>query len=106
MQRFFSLGLIRGLIATPVGVGIGMGFTMLVRILMGLPAWEPAPVSFTGAVFGVIAFLAGVGAFRDWLSWARGNRLAPHPIHPRMFLPGRATFVSTPATRSSASSTW
>ena len=81
MRRIFSLGLIRGLIATPVGVGIGMGFTMLVRLLMGLPSWEVAPVSFTGAVFGVVAFLAGVGAFTDWLSWAKGQQAAapPHP---------------------------
>ncbi|MCP4537919.1 MAG: cytochrome c oxidase subunit I [Chloroflexi bacterium] len=86
MRRIFSLGLIRGLITTPVGVGIGMGLTMLVRLLMGLPAWESAPVSFIGAIVGVVAFLVGVGAFTDWWGWARGQQ-ARAPSHPSPDVP-------------------
>ncbi|MCP4540028.1 MAG: cytochrome c oxidase subunit I, partial [Chloroflexi bacterium] len=93
MRRFFSLGLIRGLIATPVGVGIGMGLTMLARLLMGLPAWEVAPVSFSGAILGVVTFLAGVGAFNDWLGWARGEQ-AQAPSHPSADVPAWTRYFS------------
>ncbi len=82
-MTLLSLGLIRGLIAGLVGTGAGMALAMLVRILVGRPAWEVAPVTAIGAIVGVLAFLAGVGAFSDWWRWGRGQEAGdpPHPAH-------------------------
>jgi cytochrome c oxidase subunit 1 len=55
-----------------------MGLAMLVRVIMGLPAWKDDPVTATGAVFGLLAFLAGVGAFDAWWKWARDEEDSHH----------------------------
>ena len=81
MRLLWSLGLIRGLVWGIVGTGAGMGFTMLVRMLMGKPAWDAEPVTFLGAIFGTLAFLAGVGGFRDWWRWALGEEAGDPPHH-------------------------
>ena len=89
MQRqgsgFFSLGIVRGVLAMVVGTLLGIGIVTAARAILGLPAWsEPAWV--LGAVFGAVAFLVGIGAFRDWIQWARGHETSeehelqePHP---------------------------
>jgi cytochrome c oxidase subunit 1 len=78
MSTILSLGLVRGLIANVIGVVLGMGFTALVRALLGLPAWEPEPMIVVGAIVGGIAFMIGAGAFSDWFKWVRGQAT---PLH-------------------------
>ncbi|MFC2037203.1 cbb3-type cytochrome c oxidase subunit I [Chloroflexota bacterium] len=68
-----SLGLVRGLGAQIVGTALGMALVVLVRVLMGLNAWEPEPIAVVGAMMGVIAFLIGAGTMDDWFKWAKGE---------------------------------
>lgn len=78
MKTIGSLGIIRGLIAQIIGTTLGMGLVMLIRQLQGKPAWEAEPVIITGALIGAIAFLVGVGTFRDWFKWAGGQETPMH----------------------------
>jgi cytochrome c oxidase subunit 1 len=68
-----SLGLVRGVVAQIVGTALGMALVVLVRLLMGLPAWEPEPATVAGALLGAIAFMAGSGSMNDWFKWAQGR---------------------------------
>ena len=77
--KILSLGLIRGIIFQVVGSAVGMGFVMLIRVLMGLPAWNAEPVWVGGTFIGVLTFLIGVGAFSDWFKWAKGEETTDHP---------------------------
>ena len=51
---------------------------MLIRLLMGLPAWKAEPVWVGGAFVGVFAFLIGAGAFSDWAKMAFGEDVPEH----------------------------
>jgi cytochrome c oxidase subunit I len=73
-----SLGIVRGLAAQIVGTALGMGLVVLVRVLMGLHAWEAEPATVVGAMLGTIFFMIGVGSMNDWFRWARGEAT---PIH-------------------------
>ncbi|MFQ5925283.1 MAG: cbb3-type cytochrome c oxidase subunit I [Dehalococcoidia bacterium] len=75
-MRVFSLGVVRGLLAGLVGAGLGAGLTMLVRMAMGLPAWNAGPVTAVAILLGVVAWMVGLGAFRYWLKWAIGSQEA------------------------------
>ncbi len=83
-MKLLSLGLARGVIAGLLGTGIGVAITMLVRQTVGLPAWNPGPVTTIGALVGVLCYLFGVGAFNYWLRWALGGQEAnaEHGNHP------------------------
>ena len=91
MKRFFSLGLIRGLLYQIVGTALGAGFVTAIRAMMGLEFWgwnrttygftEPAWVF--GGVVGAIAFMAGSGAVTDWFKWARGIDTPEHREDPK-----------------------
>jgi cytochrome c oxidase subunit 1 len=80
-MRILSLGLTRAFIGGLIGSGVGMGLTALVRLLMGLTAWEVAPVTAMGAIGGTLGFLTGVGAFAEWWTWSQGKE-ARDPAHP------------------------
>jgi len=69
-----SLGLIRGLIAQVLGTGLGMLFVMLIRLILGLPAWKAEPVWVGGAFIGVITFMVAAGTLTDWYKWALGEK--------------------------------
>ena len=73
MGIILSLGLVRGIIAQIIGTVLGMGFTALMRVLLGLPAWKAEPLTVVGAIVGGIAFLIGAGAMSDWFKWTRGQ---------------------------------
>jgi len=73
-----SLGVVRGLAAQIVGTGLGMGLVVLVRVLMGLHAWEAEPATVVGAMLGTILFMIGVGSMNDWFRWTKGEDT---PIH-------------------------
>ena len=77
-MSLMSLGLVRGLVAQVLGTIGGMVFTMLIRVLMGMPAWSEEPVWVMGALTGSICFLFGVGSMTDWFKWMTG---AETPIH-------------------------
>jgi cytochrome c oxidase subunit I len=78
MKRFFSLGLVRGLIWQVIGTAFGLGFVVVVRVLMRLPAWKMEPAVVVGALFGALFFLYGVGVLDDWLKWAAGEETPEH----------------------------
>lgn len=85
-----SIGLIRGLLAMVLGFLIGAAIVSAIRLALGLPIWvwnpqsnlfgfsEPAWV--VGAIFGVIAFMLGVGVLTDWLKWMNGQPTPEHPV--------------------------
>jgi len=72
-MKITSIALIRGLLFQVIGTIFGMVITMLVRLLMGLPAWNAEPVLVVGALFGVAIFMYGTGALNDWLKWVNGE---------------------------------
>jgi len=78
MRTILSLGLVRGLVAQILGTALGMALMMAIRTLFGLPAWEAEPVIVTGALIGAIGFLVGVGVFKDWFRWVRGEETPMH----------------------------
>jgi cytochrome c oxidase subunit 1 len=79
MKKFLSLGLVRGIIWQVSGTGLGVGFVVLMRVLMHLPAWKAEPAVVFGALLGAIFFLIGVGAFTDWFRMAMGEEVEELP---------------------------
>jgi cytochrome c oxidase subunit 1 len=63
----------RGIVGQVVGFIVGMALTMIIRVAMGLPAWEPEPVWVVGALVSVMGFLLAVGALDDWMQWIVGK---------------------------------
>jgi cytochrome c oxidase subunit 1 len=83
----FSISLVRGLIGMIVGTLIGMGLVILVRLVMGLPVWDPIPepVWVVSAIVGSIGFVLGTGVMDDWIRWAKGQETPEHPeANPRL----------------------
>ena len=76
--KLFSLSFFRGVVFQVLGTLAGMGLVMLIRLLMGLPAWRAEPVWVGGAFVGVFAFLIGAGAFSDWAKMAFGEDVPEH----------------------------
>ena len=72
-MKIMSLSLVHGLIAQVLGTLAGMVIVMIVRILVGLPAWKAEPAWVGGALVGVGAFLFATGVLNDWLKWAKGE---------------------------------
>ncbi|MBI4298092.1 MAG: cbb3-type cytochrome c oxidase subunit I [Chloroflexi bacterium] len=62
--------MVRGMLVGMAGAGAGMGVTVLLRAALGLSAWNPGPVVAIGTITGVLAYLAGLGAFSYWIRWA------------------------------------
>jgi cytochrome c oxidase subunit 1 len=90
MRKFFSLGLVRGLIYQIIFTAVGAIFVSLIRAGMGLNYWAVDEVNFgftepawvVGAIFGVIAFILGSGVVNDWLKWAKGKSTPEHREDP------------------------
>ncbi len=80
---FFSISFIRGIFFLVPALLIGMGVVSGVRLLMGLPAWNPNAAWTLGAIFGTIGFLYGAGTLNDWLKLANGTDIPEHPEAPR-----------------------
>jgi cytochrome c oxidase subunit I len=80
MMAILNLGLIRGLLAGILAGGIGAGLTALARLGLGLAPLEAGPLTFFGCIAGLIGFLIGVGAFRDWWRWGRGGTAEEPPL--------------------------
>ncbi|HRJ43518.1 MAG TPA: cytochrome C oxidase subunit I, partial [Caldilineaceae bacterium] len=73
-----SLGLTRAIIGQILGMLTGMATTILVRVLLGLPAWAAEPAWTAGALFSIIGALWGVGIFDDWAKWMKGEKTPMH----------------------------
>ncbi|MFC2023369.1 cbb3-type cytochrome c oxidase subunit I [Chloroflexota bacterium] len=67
-----SLGLVRGLLSQIVGTILGIALLVIVRLLMGLPAWQSEAAVVVGGMVGTVGFLVGAGSFKDWVKWTRG----------------------------------
>lgn len=80
-MKILSTSLVRGLIGQVIGTAIGMGFMLLVRLLLGLQPWKPEPIWVVGSLFGVIAFMVGTGVLNDWFKWAQGEETPEPEFH-------------------------
>lgn len=80
-EGLFSFGLIKGIVFMAVGMLLGMVLVMVVRLIMGVPAWKAEPAWVVGALFGAVGFMAGVGAISDWFQWALGKPTQDHIAH-------------------------
>jgi len=78
MRKFFSLGLLRGLLWQILGTAIGIGILTGIRQLLGLAAWKPEPAIVFGALLGAMFFLYGVGVLNDWIRVAAGKEIPEH----------------------------
>jgi len=78
MRKFFSLGLVRGLIWQILGTAIGIGLLTAIRQLLGLAAWKPEPAIVFGALLGALFFLYGVGVLNNWIRVAAGEEIQEH----------------------------
>ncbi|MEN4041570.1 MAG: cbb3-type cytochrome c oxidase subunit I [Anaerolineaceae bacterium] len=80
MKQVLSYGFVRGIFAQIIGTAAGIGFVTFVRMLIGL-GWKAEPAWVLGGLVGVLSFLAGVGAFRDWWKMAMGEDVPePHDV--------------------------
>jgi cytochrome c oxidase subunit 1 len=84
-----SLGLVRGVAAQILGTLLGIALVVVVRVVLGLPAWKAEPAVVVGAMVGTIAFLIGVGSLNDWVKWAKGQETPMHHGPP----PGRPAWT-------------
>jgi len=78
MRKFFSLGLLRGLLWQILGTAIGIGILTGIRQLLGLAAWKPEPAIVFGALLGAMFFLYGIGVLNDWIRVAAGKEIPEH----------------------------
>jgi cytochrome c oxidase subunit 1 len=69
---FLKLSLVRGLAGQFVGTIVGVLIVIIIRVLMGLPAWNAEPVLVGGAIVGVMTFMYATGIMNDWIKWAKG----------------------------------
>jgi len=81
MKKIFTYRIIPGLLGQMIGWAAGIGLLTGIRALMGL-GWKAEPAWVLGAVLGIIGFMIGLGAFRDWFAWAKGEETVdPEEIH-------------------------
>jgi cytochrome c oxidase subunit 1 len=78
MRKFFSLGLVRGLLWQILGTAIGIGVLTGIRLLFGLPIWKAESAIVFGALLGAMFFLYGVGVLNDWIKVAAGKEIQEH----------------------------
>jgi len=80
MKKFLSIGLVRGLLHQVGGTAFGIGLVFLIQAIEG-KALTSEPAWVAGGAVGAIAFLWGVGAFRDWWRQAMGETVVePHEV--------------------------
>jgi len=77
--NFFSISLVRGLGGFLAGTLVGIVLTVVVRVVMSLPAWDAQAAWVTGAIFGVAGFMLAIGVMGDWMRWAKGEETPEHP---------------------------
>ena len=72
-RKLLSLDAARGALCGLAGTGVAIGITMLVRLAIGLPAWNASPVLTVGIFTGVVVYLITLGVFNYWARWAVGR---------------------------------
>jgi cytochrome c oxidase subunit 1 len=72
LRRLVSLDLVRAGLCGLGGMGAAMGIAMLIRHLLGFPAWDANTVLVIGLLGGVLVYLLTLGVFKYWAGWARG----------------------------------
>ena len=72
MKNILSTGIFKGFAYLIIGSVIGAGVLWGIRALMGL-SWKTEPAIVLGGLFGAIAFMIGLGAFKDWWKIALGE---------------------------------
>ena len=72
MKKIFSYGIVRGMVGQIIATPIGFGLVAGIQALLGRPL-NAEPAYVVGAVFGVLGFLIGLGAFSDWYRMALGE---------------------------------
>ncbi len=72
MKRVYSIGMLRGVLWQLLGAAVGVGLVALIRALLGW-GWKLEPALVGGAFMSAIFFMIGLGAFRDWFRWAKGE---------------------------------
>ena len=89
--NIFSLGFMRGLIGLVIASPIGIALVSGIRAALGLPwsvgysgwlkgaFWFTEPAWVTGALFGTIGIMIGMGAFGDWWKMATGKEVEDTP---------------------------
>lgn len=102
-MRFFSTGLVRGLIAQILGTFVGIAFVMAIRVVLGFPLSSPDPIEngqiweatiVPAVIIGALAFMVGVGVLNDWFKWARGKPTAEPSLEPDPAKPNWMRFFS------------
>jgi cytochrome c oxidase subunit 1 len=78
MRKFYSIGLVRGLLWQILGTAIGIGILTGIRYLLGLTPWKPESACVFGALLGALFFVFGIGAVDGWIKMAAGKE-APEP---------------------------
>ena len=74
-----SVSIFRGVVFQVLGTLLGIALVMLIRLLVGMPAWNPEPVWVGGALVGVVAFIYGTGVLGDWFKVMNGEDVSEHP---------------------------
>jgi cytochrome c oxidase subunit I len=78
-RGFLSISILRGFVFQVIGTILGIVLVMLIRLLVGMPAWNPEPVWVAGALVGVIGFVYGTGVLNDWFRVMNGEDVPEHP---------------------------
>jgi cytochrome c oxidase subunit I len=78
-RGFLSISILRGFVFQVIGTILGIILVMLIRLLVGMPAWNPEPVWVAGALVGVIGFVYGTGVLNDWFRVMNGEDVPEHP---------------------------
>lgn len=74
MKNFISTGIVKGFLYQIIGSFVGAGILGGIRALMGL-SWKTEPAIVLGGLVGAIAFMVGVGAFKDWWRMALADEV-------------------------------
>ncbi len=72
MKRFFSLGLIQGLLYQFAGTAVGIGLVTLIQVIENKPL-NSEPAWVVGGIIGALAFMWGVGSLKDWWQQVLGQ---------------------------------
>jgi cytochrome c oxidase subunit 1 len=74
IRKLLKIDLARGLLSGLGGFVLGMAAAMLMRHMAGWPVWNGDSVLTSGALAGLIAYLAALRVFDHWARWIFQSR--------------------------------